>query len=47
MVGAGLPAPSAQSGCMPMAEFFKLAVSSFKVYDLSLFGGGGGGAAAA
>ncbi|CAA3022668.1 Hypothetical predicted protein [Olea europaea subsp. europaea] len=37
-VGAGLAVPAAQSGCMPMAEVFKLAVSSFKVNDWSLFG---------
>ncbi|KAF3439442.1 hypothetical protein FNV43_RR17720 [Rhamnella rubrinervis] len=37
-VGAGFAVPAAQSGCMPMAEVFKLAVSSFKVNDWSLFG---------
>ncbi|CAI9761784.1 unnamed protein product [Fraxinus pennsylvanica] len=37
-VGAGFDVPAAQSGCMPMAEVFKLAVSSFKVNDWSLFG---------
>ncbi|CAL5355092.1 unnamed protein product [Camellia sinensis] len=37
-VGAGLPVPAAQSGCVPMAEVFQLAVSSFKVNDWSLFG---------
>ncbi|KAK6159972.1 hypothetical protein DH2020_003353 [Rehmannia glutinosa] len=37
-VGAGLAVPAAQSGCMPMAEVFKTAVSSFKVNDWSLFG---------
>ncbi|KAJ6763023.1 hypothetical protein OIU79_023711 [Salix purpurea] len=37
-VGAGLPAPAAQSGFLPMAEVFKLAVSNFKVNDWSLFG---------
>ncbi|XP_028097131.1 ran guanine nucleotide release factor-like isoform X2 [Camellia sinensis] len=37
-VGAGLAVPAAQSGCMPMAEVFKFAVSSFKVNDWSLFG---------
>ncbi|KAL2505822.1 Mog1/PsbP/DUF1795-like photosystem II reaction center PsbP family protein [Abeliophyllum distichum] len=36
-VGAGLAVPAAQSGCMPMAEVFKLAVSCFKVNDWSLF----------
>lgn len=37
-VGAGLAVPAAESGRMPMAEVFKLAVSTFKVYDWSLFG---------
>ncbi|KAL2484612.1 Mog1/PsbP/DUF1795-like photosystem II reaction center PsbP family protein [Abeliophyllum distichum] len=37
-VGAGLAVPAAQYGCMPMAEVFKHAVSSFKVNDWSLFG---------
>ncbi|OIT32539.1 PREDICTED: ran guanine nucleotide release factor-like [Nicotiana attenuata] len=37
-VGAGVAVPAAQSGIMPMAEVFKLAVSSFKVHDWSLFG---------
>ncbi|KAK3443038.1 hypothetical protein EUGRSUZ_B03429 [Eucalyptus grandis] len=37
-VGAGLTAPASQSGYMPMAEVFKLAASSFKVNDWSLFG---------
>ncbi|XP_056165066.1 uncharacterized protein LOC130134509 isoform X2 [Syzygium oleosum] len=37
-VGAGLTAPASQSGYMPMADVFKLAVSSFKVNDWSLFG---------
>ncbi|KAL2904520.1 putative ran guanine nucleotide release factor [Bienertia sinuspersici] len=36
-VGAGLVAPAEQSGHMPMAEVFKLSVSSFKVNDWSLF----------
>lgn len=38
-VGAGLPVPATQSGFMQMSEVFKLAVSSFKVNDWSLFGG--------
>ncbi|XP_051146262.1 uncharacterized protein LOC127261879 [Andrographis paniculata] len=38
-VGAGLAIPAAESGCMPMAEVFKCAVSSFNVNDWSLFGG--------
>ncbi|KAK4339282.1 hypothetical protein RND71_040744 [Anisodus tanguticus] len=37
-VGAGVAVPAALSGVMPMAEVFKLAVSSFKVHDWSLFG---------
>ncbi|CAI8587870.1 unnamed protein product [Vicia faba] len=36
-VGAGMAVPAAQAGCMPMEEVFKLAVTSFKVYDWSLF----------
>ncbi|KAL9226226.1 hypothetical protein vseg_002061 [Gypsophila vaccaria] len=36
-VGAGVVTPAEQSGCTPMAEVFKLAVSSFKVNDWSLF----------
>ena len=32
-VGAGFTVPAAQAGCMPMAEVFKLAVTSFKIYD--------------
>ncbi|KAK0573035.1 hypothetical protein LWI29_002089 [Acer saccharum] len=38
-VGAGLAVPAAQSGIMPLTEVYKLAVSSFKVNDWSLFGG--------
>lgn len=37
-VGAGVAVPAAESGVMPMAEVFKLLVSSFKVHDWSLFG---------
>ncbi|GMY06382.1 ran guanine nucleotide release factor-like [Fagus crenata] len=37
-VGTGLAVPATQVGCMPMAEVFKLAVSSFKVNDWNLFG---------
>lgn len=37
-VGAGLAVPAEQSGHMPMTEVFKMAVSSFKVNDWSLFG---------
>jgi hypothetical protein len=36
-VGAGMAVPAAQAGCMSMDEVFKLAVTSFKVYDWSLF----------
>ncbi|KAL5828815.1 hypothetical protein ACOSQ3_018283 [Xanthoceras sorbifolium] len=38
-VGAGLAVPATQSGIMPLSEVLKLAVSSFKVNDWSLFGG--------
>ncbi|CAN0923686.1 Probable ran guanine nucleotide release factor [Linum grandiflorum] len=37
-VGAGLATSAAQSGVVPMADVFKCAVSSFKVYDWNLFG---------
>ncbi|XP_019181703.1 PREDICTED: probable ran guanine nucleotide release factor [Ipomoea nil] len=37
-VRAGVAVPAAQAGCMPMAEVFKLAVSTFKVNDWRLFG---------
>ncbi|XP_021299878.1 probable ran guanine nucleotide release factor isoform X2 [Herrania umbratica] len=36
-VGAGLAVPAMQSGFVPMVEVFKLAVTSFKVNDWSLF----------
>ncbi|XP_057530678.1 uncharacterized protein LOC130809067 isoform X1 [Amaranthus tricolor] len=36
-VGAGVVAPAEQSGYMPMAEVFKLSVSTFKVHDWNLF----------
>lgn len=36
-VGAGVAVPAIQAGCMPMDEVFKLAVTSFKVYDWGLF----------
>ncbi|XP_061991878.1 uncharacterized protein LOC133709935 isoform X1 [Rosa rugosa] len=39
-VGAGLAAPALQSGHVPMAEVFRLAVSSFKINDWNLFGSG-------
>lgn len=38
-VTAGVAVPAAQAGCMPAAEVFKLAVTSFKVHDWNLFGG--------
>ncbi|CAI9096622.1 OLC1v1032813C1 [Oldenlandia corymbosa var. corymbosa] len=37
-VGAGVAVPAAQSGRLPMAEVFKLAVTGFKVNDWNLFG---------
>ncbi|KAK7274807.1 hypothetical protein RIF29_15906 [Crotalaria pallida] len=37
-VGAGAAVPAALAGCKPMDEVFKLSVTSFKVYDWSLFG---------
>ncbi|KAM2781722.1 hypothetical protein COP1_011441 [Malus domestica] len=37
-VGAGFAVPAVQSGHMPVAEVFKLAVSSFRVNDWNLFG---------
>ncbi|MQM18999.1 hypothetical protein Taro_051999 [Colocasia esculenta] len=39
-VGAGPAVPAAESGCLPASEVFKLAVTSFKVHDWSLFGSG-------
>ncbi|XP_058083816.1 uncharacterized protein LOC131231581 [Magnolia sinica] len=39
-VGAGLAIPAIQTGCLPVAEVFKLAVSSFKVHDWNLFSSG-------
>ncbi|KAA0034408.1 putative ran guanine nucleotide release factor [Cucumis melo var. makuwa] len=36
-VGSGLTTPASHSGYIPMPEVFKLAVSSFKVCDWSLF----------
>ncbi|XP_077250008.1 ran guanine nucleotide release factor, putative (Mog1/PsbP/DUF1795-like photosystem II reaction center PsbP family protein) isoform X2 [Tasmannia lanceolata] len=39
-VGAGPAMPATQSGCLPMAEVFKIAVSSFKVQDWNVFGAG-------
>lgn len=36
-VGSGFATLASQSGFMPMSEVFKLAVSSFKVYDWSVF----------
>ncbi|KAL8143125.1 hypothetical protein V2J09_016157 [Rumex salicifolius] len=37
-VGPGVATPAAQTGLTPVSEVFKLAVSSFKVNDWSLFG---------
>ncbi|XP_062082402.1 uncharacterized protein LOC133788815 [Humulus lupulus] len=37
-VGAGAATPAEHSGCMPMVEVFKLAVSTFKVNNWGLFG---------
>ncbi|KAJ4787616.1 Ran guanine nucleotide release factor [Rhynchospora pubera] len=39
-VGAGVAVPAEQSGCLPVQEVFRLAVSSFKIHDWNLFGGG-------
>jgi len=36
-VGAGVAVPAAQVGCTPMDDVFKLAVTSFRVLDWSLF----------
>ncbi|KAF4350714.1 hypothetical protein G4B88_000852 [Cannabis sativa] len=37
-VGAGAATPAELSGCVPMLEVFKLAVSTFKVNNWGLFG---------
>ncbi|GLT98406.1 hypothetical protein SLE2022_159120 [Rubroshorea leprosula] len=37
-VGSGLAVPATQSGLVPMADVFKLVVTSFKVNDWGLFG---------
>ncbi|PKU60078.1 ran guanine nucleotide release factor [Dendrobium catenatum] len=37
-VGAGPAVPATDSGCLPMAEVFKNAVTSFTVHDWNLFG---------
>ncbi|GLT27842.1 hypothetical protein SLA2020_028130 [Shorea laevis] len=37
-VGSGLAVPATQSGLVPMADVFKLAVTSFKVNNWGLFG---------
>ncbi|KAJ0988327.1 hypothetical protein J5N97_006683 [Dioscorea zingiberensis] len=39
-VAAGLAVPATLAGCMPVAEVFNLAVTSFKVHDWNLFGAG-------
>lgn len=41
-VGSGLAVPASCSGCISMDEIFKVAVSSFKVHDWSLFGSAAG-----
>ncbi|KAL0909241.1 hypothetical protein M5K25_020089 [Dendrobium thyrsiflorum] len=37
-VGSGPAVPAADSGCLPMAQVFKHAVTSFTVHDWNLFG---------
>lgn len=39
-VSAGPAVPAVLSGCLPIAEVFKFAVTSFKVHDWDLFGAG-------
>ncbi|XP_072972442.1 uncharacterized protein [Typha angustifolia] len=39
-VGAGPAVPAEISGCLPVPEVFKIAVTSFKVHDWNLFGSG-------
>eukprot|EP00262_Sarcandra_glabra_P019291 TRINITY_DN7219_c0_g1_i5.p1 TRINITY_DN7219_c0_g1~~TRINITY_DN7219_c0_g1_i5.p1 ORF type:complete len:100 (-),score=14.57 TRINITY_DN7219_c0_g1_i5:84-383(-) len=39
-VGAGPAVTATQSGCLPVAEVFKLAVTSFKIHNWNLFGAG-------
>lgn len=39
-VGAGPAVPAIQTGCLPVADVFKLVVSSFKVHNWNLFGAG-------
>ncbi|XP_078182135.1 ran guanine nucleotide release factor, putative (Mog1/PsbP/DUF1795-like photosystem II reaction center PsbP family protein) [Carex rostrata] len=41
-VGAGIAVPAEHSGCLPVQEVFRLAVTSFKVNDWNLFGGNAG-----
>lgn len=37
-VGAGVAVPAYQQGCLPMADVFKAAATSFKINDWNLFG---------
>ncbi|XLT58846.1 hypothetical protein HN873_051450 [Arachis hypogaea] len=37
-VGARMAVSAEQAGCIPMDDVFRLAVTSFKVYDWRLFG---------
>lgn len=39
-VGYGPAVPARESGCLPVADAFQLAVSNFKVHDWNLFGAG-------
>ncbi|KAK8921925.1 hypothetical protein KSP39_PZI020002 [Platanthera zijinensis] len=39
-VGAGPAVPASLTGCLPVVDVFKLAVTSFKVHDWNLFGAG-------
>ncbi|KAF3322046.1 ran guanine nucleotide release factor isoform X1 [Carex littledalei] len=41
-IGAGIAVPAEKSGCLPVQEVFRLAVTSFKVHDWNLFGGNAG-----
>lgn len=40
-VGAGPAVPASETGCLPVAQVFKLAVASFTVHDWSVFGTAG------
>ncbi|KAK1284555.1 hypothetical protein QJS10_CPB21g00673 [Acorus calamus] len=39
-VGAGVAVPAEQCGCLPVAEVFKLAISTLKIHDWTLFRAG-------